>query len=317
MVLETDIHKRMEDNQPAVNKVLHSTRIAELLNVYIDVDRARAMAACIVQDMTAIKFGLHEAKFTPRDFWVQNGILPQAEYILPKNLFDINSERGSDALEGSGLTCGNLLRLGQAIEMGRKYLGEQWYLPFAQKLTGVEHLDCLNEFWWLKFWRAVNIVSHAPKESGNDPDFDWRLTIQDGLAQCIINLEVKRRTSSINSFFKRGNPSASTNDILKKFGKVEEGHANVAAITLYHQISNDNVHRLLNWFNRAEHLHGLLVWTEGNMGGVPLRKYFKESHKWAEHLVQEHAPEDLKVAFRAQGTLSEADQISDFLDNMS
>lgn len=94
---------------------------------------------------------------------------------------------------------------------------------------------------------------------------------------------------------------------------MEEGHANIAAITLYHQISNEDAQRLLDWFSGAEHLHGLLVWTEGSLSGVPLRKYFKESHKWAEHFIQESAPEDLKVAFRNQGTLCEADQISDYL----
>jgi hypothetical protein len=293
------------------------SRHSALLEAYVAPEKAYELARAINEDMAAIGFEIQESTYNPRGFWREYGIVPQAEYQLPCNQFDINSPVGSEALEGSFLTCGNLLRLGQCAILGRQYIPQLWPSAFAHRLRGRDHLDALNEVWWLKFWRGIEKVAPEPKVSANDPDFDWRLDMRDGLAVCTINLEVKRRTSNINQFFKHRKPKASVSKIGKKFRTSEEGSANVAAITLYRNVSQDVDRYLREWLDTQDHLHGLLIWTEGNHGGMPLKKFFKESHRWAEFLVNEPDPEDLKVAGCSSGTLCEAQDMPAFLEDVA
>ena len=291
--------------------------LTDLLTVYVDPDIAMEMADAVIEDMRLINFPLRRATFNPPHLWKDAGVIEQGEYDLPPNQFYINSPVGSESLEGSFLTCGNLLRLGQCVLIGRKYLPALWPATFAKRLLGREHLDTLNEVWWLKFWRGIECVVPGPKESANHPDFEWEIHINDGLTKSRINLEVKRRTSNINKFFKERRPNASVNKIAKKFQETNEGTANVAALTLYHNIPEE-VHRSLRrWFDSQANLHGLLIWTEGHRGEPPLRKYFKPTHRWVEFLLNDPEPEDLKVAGRASGTLCEVDEIHHFLENLA
>lgn len=296
---------------------MNRDEVCRKLEYYVSRDKAAHWSRQLVEDMSAISFPLQQSSFTPDGFWVQHGIIPQAEYELPQNQFNQDSGTDSESMEGSFLTCGNLLRLAQAAQIGRLHLPSQWPMCFKGRLLGREHLDCLNEVWWLKFWRGIRSVSHAPKECGTDKDFDWRLQIQDGLADCTINLEVKRRTGNINRQFKRGKPNASSRQIACKFGPVPANTANVAALTIYHPISEDTVSDLSDWLNRQENVHGMVIWTEGNLGTQPLRTMFKQSHRWAEFLVSPPEPEDLKVAGNAWGTLCNQDQVPEFLEQIT
>lgn len=291
--------------------------LGKLLAHYVAPDQASEMAQGLVEDMAAIDFPLKQSTYTPFGFWMNHEVIPQAEYDLPANQFNLNASEDSEAMEGSFLTCGNLLRLAQAAQTGRRYIPSDWPLSFKGRLLGREHLDCINEIWWLKFWRGIRSVSHAPKEYGTDKDFDWKIQIREGVAECTINLEVKRRTGNINRQFKRGEPNASLSNIACKFGEVSADTANVAAITIYHPISEKTADGLRLWLDEQEHVHGLVIWTEGNLGAIPLRKMFKKTHRWAKFLTADHEPEDLKVTGNAWGTLCKQDQVPDFLDQLS
>lgn len=294
-----------------------ANQIEALLRSYIGRDSAFQMAQAIHEDMNSARFTIEEAHFTCPQMWRQLGVVPQAEYVLPPNQFDINSTIGSEGLEGSFLTTGNLLRLGQCVILGRRHLSGLWPGTFAAKIRGREHLDALNEIWWLKFWRGIQSVVRGPKVSENDPDFEWQIDLCDGLARCTINLEVKRRTSNINQLFKEGRPTASVRKIAKKFGPVGDGSANIATLTLYHPVSDQIDRNLRAWVDAQEHLHGLLVWTEGHAGTTPLKKFIKASHRWVEFLITEPEPEDLKIAGRAKGTLCNAEDAPQFIARLA
>ncbi|WP_367871920.1 hypothetical protein [Luteolibacter sp. Populi] len=286
-----------------------------LLEYYVPPDRAHWMAQSISEDMATIGFPIKESSFTSSEMWRAKGAQPQAEYWLPKNQFDINSAIGSQAFAGSFFTTGNLLRLGQCVLLGRKFLPDLWPGDFGALLRGAKHLDALNEIWWLKFVRSIQTVTRGPKEAESDPDYDWQIKVHDGLAPLVVNLEVKRRTSNINKFFKEGRPNASLGNISKKFKSVDEGTANIAALTIYHPVSTEIDRNLRNWLEDQEHLHGLLVWTEGSRDTLPMKKFFKKSH-WAEFLIGDHESEDLMIAGQSMGTLCEVEDAPAFLEKL-
>lgn len=293
------------------------SQIVAVLQSYIGLDSALQMAEAIHEDMNSARFLIEQAHYTSPNVWRQLGVVPQAEYKLPPNQFDIDSAIGSEGLEGSFLTTGNLLRLGQCVLLGRRYLTGLWPGTFATQIRGPGHLDTLKEIWWLKFWRGIQSVVRSPKVSANDPDFEWQIGLCDGLARCTINLEVKRRTSNINQLFKEGRPTASVRKIAKKFGPVGDGTANIAALTLYYPVSDQIDRNLRAWMEAQEHLHGLLVWTEGHASTTPLKKFIKASHRWVEYLITGPEPEDLKIAGRVKGTLCKAEDAPQFIARLA
>lgn len=299
-----------------MNASATTDEMVSMLMPFVGTSKALPMAHAVFEDMRSIRFNIVPSRFNPPTMWDEVGVIRQAEYVLPKNQFNINSRLGFESLEGSFLTCGNLLRLAQCTLLGRKFIPNLWPSTFARRVKGREHLDALNEVWWLKFWRGVESVSPGPK-SANHPDFEWQIEIRDGLAISKINLEVKRRTNNINKFFKERRPNASVSDIAKKFGPVSDGTANVAALTLYHNISEEVDGSVRRWLDEQPHLHALLIWTEGHLGSLPLRKYVKQSRRWVEFLLNGPEPEDLKIAGRSCGTLCDADEAPKFISTLA
>src|SRR6266404_3341519 len=184
------------------------TQIETLLNMYLPPSTAAERARWVVEDMAAIGFRLELSSERPAGFWEEHGVLPQAEYVLQETQFSIDAENSSDALAGSFLTVGNLLRLAQTVAIARKWIPHLWPYEFQSRLLGIEHLNALNEIWWLKFWRGLVSVERGLKANNAVPDFEWSLSIHDGVANCRVNLEVKRRPGNINNWFKHQRPSA-------------------------------------------------------------------------------------------------------------
>ena len=141
--------------------------------------------------------------------------------------------------------------------------------------------------------------------------------MRDGFANCQINLEVKRRTENLNQHFKRGRPTVSVSKIEKKFGPVPDDVANVAALTAFFPVADDALRSVMDWFQQQPHLHGLLIWTEGNFGMTPLLKLFKPEKRWAEFLGKDAEPEDLKAAGRTAGTLCTAAEAPGFISKLA
>ena len=170
--------------------------IARLLERYLPAAEAARRAAEIAQDMAQIGFVLEEDRTVTPAQWQHLGAKPQAEYVLPKTKFDLNGDDPHAAMDGSLLTRGNLLRLSQAVILGRRWLPESWPAAFQRALLGPEHLDALNEIFWLKFWNGLQRVARGPKQSEDAPDADWQLLVRWLDRACVVNLEVKRRTAT-------------------------------------------------------------------------------------------------------------------------
>jgi hypothetical protein len=291
--------------------------IARLLERYLPPPEASRRAQRIAEDMAAIGFDLFASLEVSDAEWRALGARPQAEYLLPKNSFFINAADGNQAMEGSGLTRGNLLRLSHAVELGRKWLPNLWPSHFSTQLLGPEHLDTVNEIWWLKFWRGLVAVERGPKLNPASPDADWLLTIRDGLADCVVYLEVKRRTSNLNTWFKHGNPTVPLRDIAHKFQPGGPESANIVAVTVFQPPRAETLRQVNDWLAQTTAVDGIVVWIENNLGGEPLLKFVKPEKKWAEFLIKPVDSEDLMVAGLTRGTLCLPEEVPAFLERMT
>jgi predicted AAA+ superfamily ATPase len=148
-------------------------------------------------------------------------------------------------MEGSRLDRCSLLYLSKVSEIGHRIIPHLW--PGEETLRknlelGTQHLNTLNEIWWLSKWHGIDpgSVEHervVHKELTDSrkkqvPRADWSFTVLGG--QVRINLEVKRRDGTLASTVHSkgvhlfgGNPEV-------PFSPSGTDEINVLAITSYH-----------------------------------------------------------------------------------
>ena len=192
------------------------------------------------------------------------------EYGFDGTEYDINNsddpfkiDKNVKNMDGSGLDRESLLYLSKVSEIGHTLIPDLWPLDadIRQKLkTGSQHLNTLNEIWWLSRWHGIDegsiqadvvirtdIVSTRKKKA---PDVDWSFTVLGG--QMRINLEVKNRPGT------KGSQPFSKNTYLfsdkpeEKFRPSASEEINVLAVTAYHGghiPENDEASMVENYLN--------------------------------------------------------------------
>lgn len=304
---------------PAVknDRVATAPEIAQQLEYYLAPMEAARRARMAIEDMAAVGFPLVVSREVPPAQWRALGARPQAEYVLPVTPFSLEARDGNQGMAGSALTRGNLLRLAQAVELGRKWLPKEWPATFATDLNGAKHLDTVNELWWLKPWRGLVGVQRGPKARPDLPDFDWELKFREGTTDYTINLEVKRRTSNLNAWFKHGTSPVSSRDISHKFAPSEDSTANFAALTTFQPPDDAARRNLVDWLRQHDEVDGVVIWVEHSAGTEPLVGIVKPGKQWAARLVAPADPEDLMIASYAWGTLCLEHEVPAFLDRLA
>lgn len=148
-------------------------------------------------------------------------------------------------MDGTGLDRESLLYLSKVSETGHRIIPSLW--PVEAELCshlklGSQHLDTLNEVWWLSRWQGIDdgtvehekVILEETRSSKRQqaPSVDWSFTILGG--QVRINLEVKNRrgTKGSEPFSKKAYLFA--NNPEKPFRPSKENEINVLAITAYH-----------------------------------------------------------------------------------
>jgi len=168
-------------------------------------------------------------------------------HSLEKVSDPFNPGKRVENMEGSGLDRESLLYLGKVCEIGNDLIPSLWALDedlLSNLRNPKQHLDTLNEIWWLSRWQGIDhgSITHsleneavASSKKAPAPNVDWSFTALGG--QVRINLEVKRRTGTkgVQSYDKQiysshlfdGNES-------KKFRVSSPAEINVLAITAFH-----------------------------------------------------------------------------------
>jgi hypothetical protein len=182
---------------------------------------------------------------------------------------------------GTQLNRENLLLLARVSEVARSCAADIWLNPdddLKGKFTSPnQHLDTLNEFWWLSRWRPswTKLEQNKSINSACGMDVDWRLRWDLGFgASLIVNLEVKRRAGGDVLRFAQGKSVAPeqlfdaglTKSGKSKFRPSGENEVNVLGLTLLGEINRDVQERAGEWIKGQKDVDVLLLFTRFSQG---------------------------------------------------
>lgn len=196
--------------------------------------------------------------------------IPLVEYTFGPTDHDINLAGPSDKLkdlrmmEGTGLNREELLYFSRVSEAGHILIPHLWLGRKALRervRDSRQHLNTLNEVWWLTRWRGLDADSvemeHQQRRDAENAakvtpsTVDWRFTLLAGAIT--INLEVKNRAGTIGSAPLEKGVYLFGDEPDKCFQSSGEDEINVLAITGYHG----------GWISQTEESKLVQAWLEG------------------------------------------------------
>jgi hypothetical protein len=201
------------------------------------------------------------------------------EYTFGKNAYSIENANPKRAPQfmpsdhgGTQLNSENILVFLRASELARKLAPTIWLQPsddLRGKITSSsQHLDTLNEFWWLSRWNgSFEATPNFKMHSDSDLDVDWRLTWNFGLNTFLsVNLEVKRRMDVLRT----GGESLIPQDIFEagfikegrgKFRPSQPDEINVLGITLIGEIDHEVQQQTEIWLQTRADVDAIILFS--------------------------------------------------------
>lgn len=246
--------------------------IFRLLCLRLPMDVAAARAPMVVEDMATIGFPVVLEVHRGIAGWLHEcGLRIPIQYHITDTGWTVNRRDPRHALEGSHLDKGDLLRLSKVCELGRSLLPDDWPRRFADQLNNPsEHLDAVNEIWWLGRFNAPQEVKKLDQKPQKVPSPDWSFSVR--LEGTIVNLrvEVKRRCSDIKRHLAFSEGTNLFDKISPKFPRRSLTELNIAAITTYSQIDNSVTEMTASWLWNEPNLDAVILWSEQSLTSPPL-----------------------------------------------
>ena len=226
-------------------------------------DEARRRAPILARDIEQIGFGTFQLSCRPYPVPSANGQIvatPLPEYQFGDTGFSVHKARNSHDdfsrwIGGTGLDRGHLQFFSKVSQIGHSLIPELWPKKLRAELRNpTQHLDTLEEVWWLGCWSGIENIRRAGHiKPGVADDIDWQFTI--GSAGCLaglkVNLEVKRLKSD-NTRQARGREMNAhefaqfcRDQVLRKFRPSHSDEVNVLGISLFGEIDG-NVQRVIS-----------------------------------------------------------------------
>lgn len=168
------------------------------------------------------------------------------EYVFGPSGHDLDQaapgfKKDPHLIDGTGLSRESLSRFAQISETGHTVIPHLWLgnKTLRERVrTPAQHLDTLNEVWWLSRWHGVipDSVEMECSLLGGwkkwPPTVDWRFRVLDGAVT--INLEVKNRRGTAASKPMKKGVYLFGDHPVKPFRPSTHDEINVLAITGYH-----------------------------------------------------------------------------------
>lgn len=178
---------------------------------------------------------------------------PLVEYEWGKTDHDVDKSDGDAftptksvlAIEGTGLSREDLGYFGKVSQIGHSLISHLWLGDrrlLQDVRTPTQHLDTLNEVWWLSVWHGLDPASVVRehlmrRDTGNlakktPTTVDWRFSVMTGAMH--INLSVKNRRGTAASRPLNKGVYLFGDAPDTPFSESTEDEINVLAITAYH-----------------------------------------------------------------------------------
>jgi hypothetical protein len=226
-------------------------------------DQAQRRAEAIKEEVEALGYDLQIfpwANVTPT-----GKRHPFPAYRLDDPRYDLNEiepgEKGQFAVNGPGISCGDLLKFGRACELKRMFLGSQWPKELKDNLRDPQsHLDSVEEILWIGRFGGVRDV-RCKVVQPNGKDVDWAFV---AYAQP-IQVEVKHRRKECTGIIDgahggRDFPSW-YQDFDGKFSRDARGSLNVACVTTYLEPDEAIRQRADELLNRGDPIDAIVIWS--------------------------------------------------------
>ena len=226
----------------------------------------------VVEDMATIGFPLRlEVQRGVAKWLHQRGLRIPIQYHIPDTGWTVNRKDPRHALEGSHLDEGDLLRLSKVCELGRSLLSNDWPHRFADQLNNPsEHLDTVNEVWWLGRFNDPTEVKKLDMRTQKVSSPDWSFSVRCEGNTLRLRVEVKRRCSDVKRHLAFSEKTDLFDKISPKFSQRSLTELNIAAVTTFSQIDNTVTERTMKWLEHEENLDAVILWSEQSFTSPPL-----------------------------------------------
>jgi hypothetical protein len=238
--------------------------ILGLLRLRLPEEVAARRASIVAEDRTTIGFPLRLEVQRGIARWLhQRGLRIPIQYHVPDTDWTLNRKDPRHALEGTHLDKGDLLRLSKVCELGRAHLPNDWPHRFADQLNNPsEHLDALNEVWWLGRFRDPTNVKKLDTKTQKVSSPDWSFSVRYDGALVPLRVEVKRRCSDIKRHLELSEKSNLFDKISPKFSQRSLPELNIAVITTFSKIDKTVAEVTTRWLENEPNLDAVILWSE-------------------------------------------------------
>lgn len=209
------------------------------------------------------------------------GMIPIVQYEWGQDQFSIDKaepfkkSRPAEDAEGSFLSRENLTWLGRVSEIGHTLIPHLWLGDKRLRQDVGEknqHLDTLQEVWWLSRWHGIEEESikreHLMRRSGKGSStVDWRFSIRG--AGITINLSVKNRKGTAVSKAHKKRLNLFDGKEVAPFTASGPDEINVLAVTAYHGgllTANEQRELVTDFLKRNQAVDAVVIWVRISMG---------------------------------------------------
>lgn len=214
---------------------------------------------------------LAEYQFGPVDFSLENA----------KDPASVRKTVGE--MEGTAINREEILYLSKVCEMAHALIPNMWTSDkrlIRDVRRSRQHLDTLNEIWWLGRWNGLSEQS-LKREVALLPtsakSVDWQFPlVADGRAWT-FNLEVKRLIHSIGArayaknhwFYKAPLPDGSFDDAdpRLKFRRSLDSEINILGVTWFDAISVELKAEIQRFLDEDDKIDVVIIWSPDYKGG--------------------------------------------------
>lgn len=244
--------------------MIDSQQIETLLKLgSLDDAEAHRRAPILAHDIEQIGFETFQLSCRPYPVPSADGQIiatPLAEYHFGDTGFSVQKARNSHDdfstwIGGTGLDRGHLQFFSKVSQIGHTLIPQLWPRKLRADLRNpTQHLDTLEEVWWLGCWSGIENIRRAVRmRSDFAEDIDWQFTIGNtGFSSALkVNLEVKRlkrdnmRQARAREMNAHEFAQFCREQVLKKFRPSRADEVNVLAISLFSEIDG-NVQRVIS-----------------------------------------------------------------------